>query len=407
MLHLPQFHQLGLGLGRSRIHLRPGQQTIPGGVAQLLLQLRLVALPQRQQQILQPHRHNVGACAGEPQQACDPILQSLQHPSQIAAEQYVQPLHHGSLHRGAPGSVWIELQRLIAIGQQLLHIPQRQRLQHQGIAEHRSDLGVALHHCAHGIGGTHHDQMQAVVQQRLIADTPEQIRRSRRVRLTEIFEVVEVQHDAAGALADRVTEQVAQHPRPIQQQRPWRRGHALALAAAKPKPKGRQRQSAPTQADTAYQLLGGLHLGSRCRWAVGQHGVIDAGEQLAQQVFAGVFSTDRDDLVTAPVAPCLGIGLYRLHKRGLADARATRYRLPRAGAAADSGQEQLSLRLPAHKQTQRRGLRIRPQGCLEVGRGAQVVEAPQVRQCHGGKYWQRAAASQYWSCIGRIGNTKP
>jgi hypothetical protein len=39
-------------------------------------------------------------------------------------------------------------------------------------------------------------------------------------------------------------------------------------------------------------------------------------------VFAGAFSADRDDLVAAPVAPRLGIGLHRLHKRGLADARA-------------------------------------------------------------------------------------
>jgi len=54
LLHLPQLHQLGLGLDRSRIHLRPGQQALPGGVAQLLLQFRLVALQQRQQQILQP-----------------------------------------------------------------------------------------------------------------------------------------------------------------------------------------------------------------------------------------------------------------------------------------------------------------------------------------------------------------
>jgi hypothetical protein len=54
LLHLPQLHQLGLGLDRSRIHLRPGQQALPGGVAQLLLQFRPVALQQRQQQILQP-----------------------------------------------------------------------------------------------------------------------------------------------------------------------------------------------------------------------------------------------------------------------------------------------------------------------------------------------------------------
>jgi hypothetical protein len=37
LLHLPQLHQLGLGLDRCRIHLRPGQQALPGGVAQLLL----------------------------------------------------------------------------------------------------------------------------------------------------------------------------------------------------------------------------------------------------------------------------------------------------------------------------------------------------------------------------------
>ncbi len=37
LLHLPQLHQLGLGLDRCRIHLRPSQQALPGGVAQLLL----------------------------------------------------------------------------------------------------------------------------------------------------------------------------------------------------------------------------------------------------------------------------------------------------------------------------------------------------------------------------------
>ena len=59
--------------------------------------------------------------------------------------------------------------------------------------------------------------MQAVVQQGLITDAPQQIHRPRGIRLTEVFEVVEVQHDATGTMADRVAQQVAQHPRSIQQ----------------------------------------------------------------------------------------------------------------------------------------------------------------------------------------------
>jgi hypothetical protein len=70
--------------------------------------------------------------------------QRFQQAAKITAEQIVEPVHHGILNGGAPGSGWIELQRLIAIGQQLLHIAQLKRLQHQRIAEHRADLGLAL-----------------------------------------------------------------------------------------------------------------------------------------------------------------------------------------------------------------------------------------------------------------------
>jgi len=42
-------------------------------------------------------------------------------------------------------------------------------------AEHRTDLGVGLHHRPHRIGRAHHDQVQAIQQQGLIADTAQQI----------------------------------------------------------------------------------------------------------------------------------------------------------------------------------------------------------------------------------------
>ena len=72
--HLPQLHQLSLGLNRSRIHLHPGQQPIPGGFAQ---QIRLVALPQRQLQ----------------------ILQRFVQAAQITSEHHVEPVHHVEARR--------------------------------------------------------------------------------------------------------------------------------------------------------------------------------------------------------------------------------------------------------------------------------------------------------------------
>ncbi len=136
--HLPQLHQLSLGLNRGRIHLRPSQQAFPGRVAQLLLQFRLVALAQREQEILETHWCHIGPCTGEPQQSGHSIPQSLQHPAQITTEQLIKPLHNNTLYGRAPGHGWIKLQGLVAIGQQLLHIPQSQRLKQQRIAEHRA-----------------------------------------------------------------------------------------------------------------------------------------------------------------------------------------------------------------------------------------------------------------------------
>ena len=52
--HLPQLHQLSLGLNRSRIHLRPGQQPIPGGFAQLLLAASRIHAPHMTAVRIQP-----------------------------------------------------------------------------------------------------------------------------------------------------------------------------------------------------------------------------------------------------------------------------------------------------------------------------------------------------------------
>jgi len=70
------------------------------------------------------------------------------------------------------------------------------------------------------------------VQEGLIADAPQQIRRSRRIGLTQILQIVEMQNDAVGTMADRVAKQVAQHPGAIQQQCPRWHGHAFAGCAA-------------------------------------------------------------------------------------------------------------------------------------------------------------------------------
>jgi hypothetical protein len=58
-----------------------------------------------------------------------------------------------------------ELARL----QQLVNLLRLQGFEHHRIAEHRAHLGVALHHRAHRVRRAHHDQMQAVLQQGLIA----------------------------------------------------------------------------------------------------------------------------------------------------------------------------------------------------------------------------------------------
>ncbi len=52
--HLPQLHQFSLRLNRSRIHLRPGQQPIPGGFAQLLLAASRIHAPQMTVERIQP-----------------------------------------------------------------------------------------------------------------------------------------------------------------------------------------------------------------------------------------------------------------------------------------------------------------------------------------------------------------
>ena len=140
---------------------------------------------------------------------------------------------HGSLHRGMPGSALIQLQRLIAIGQQRLHIPQPQWLQRQRIAEYRADLGMGLDHpCA---------------RHRWCPPRSDATRR-------------------AGGL-DRecpaTDPPLAHHPMAIQQQRLRRRGQAFALATTSPKAEGRHCEPATTQADAAHQLLGGLHLRAR------------------------------------------------------------------------------------------------------------------------------------------------
>lgn len=188
--------------------------------------------------------------------------------------------------------------------------------------------------------------MQPFLQEGLIPDPPQEICRPRRIGLTEVFEVVEVQYDAPCTLSGREAQQVSQHPRTVQQQRPGGIDNALALSTSYPKTKGRKGETASTQEDAADLLLGGLQLRARNGLAVREHGVVDASEQLAQQVIAGPLSTDRDDVVGAPVARRLGIGLDGLHERGFADSRTSCHRLPGAGAAADCGEQLLPFPLP-------------------------------------------------------------
>ncbi len=64
-----------------------------------------------------------------------------------------------------------------------------------------------------------HNQMQAVVQEGLIANAPQKIRRPHSIRLAEVFEVVEMEHDAPGSLGHGVAQESAQNAWAIQQER--------------------------------------------------------------------------------------------------------------------------------------------------------------------------------------------
>lgn len=94
----------------------------------------------------------------------------------------------------------IQLQCVIPRLQQLMNLGRLKGIEHHRITEHRTHLGVALNHGANGIGGAHHDQVQAIKQQRLITDAAQQISRSGGIGLRKIFKVVQLQNHAAGAL---------------------------------------------------------------------------------------------------------------------------------------------------------------------------------------------------------------
>ena len=96
---------------------------------------------------------------------------------------------------------------------------------------------MGLHHRPHRVGRAHHDQVQAIQQQGLIADAAQQIGGTVGISLAEILKVVQVQHQTLGPLRLCVDQQVPQHPWAIKDERTRRCRYAFGLGAANPKSK--------------------------------------------------------------------------------------------------------------------------------------------------------------------------
>lgn len=166
LLDPPQRHQLGLGQHRLGVPSGPGCQPLPQRGAELVLQLQPIAPTQHELEVGQADRACIVTIACQAQQGGDAVLQRLEQAAQIVTEQPVQRVDHLCLHGRMDQLARIQLQCVIPRLQQLINLGRLKGIEHHRLTEHRTHLVVALHNGANGIGAAHHNQMQAIEQQR-------------------------------------------------------------------------------------------------------------------------------------------------------------------------------------------------------------------------------------------------